>query len=127
MSDKCRACGGQIRGSLMHWLNMCNAVMSQITKRHNGIVRIISDEIRNMRGFDCPPLNENSTIYIRDEAQLPDRSKNLKPDILYIDVDTHSSKRTINVIEITCPYGLLTDTANGRRSTLAVREVALIP
>lgn len=111
----------------MHWLNMCNAVMSQITKRHNGIVRIISDEIRNMRGFDCPPLNENSTIYIRDEAQLPDRSKNLKPDILYIDVDTHSSKRTINVIEITCPYGLLTDTANGRRSTLAVREVALIP
>lgn len=122
VSDKCRACGGQFRGSLMHRLNKCNAAMARITKRHNSIARIISDEIRNMRGFDCPPLNENSTIYIRDHDQLPDRSKNLKPDIWYIDENAQSSKKTINVIEITCPYGMLTDTANGRRSTLVVRE-----
>lgn len=106
----------------MHRLNKCNAAMARITKRHNSIARIISDEIRNMRGFDCPPLNENSTIYIRDHDQLPDRSKNLKPDIWYIDENAHTSKKTINVIEITCPYGMLTDTANGRRSTLIVRE-----
>ena len=121
-SDKCRACGDRFTGSLMHRLNKCNASMVRITARHNAIARVISDGLKDMLGFNCPPLNENSTVFIRDEEILPERSRNMKPDIWFIEEDVHTHKRTINIIEITCPYGMQTDTAQGRRSSLEIRE-----
>ena len=96
--------------------------MVRITARHNAIARVISDGLKDMLGFNCPPLNENSTVFIRDEEILPERSRNMKPDIWFIEEDVHTHKRTINIIEITCPYGMQTDTAQGRRSSLEIRE-----
>ena len=121
-NDKCHACGGHTTGSLMHRLNKCNASMVRITARHNAIARVISDGLRDSLKLNCPPLNENSSIFIRDEDPLPERSRNLKPDIWFITEDPRTHKRTINIIEITCPYGMLTDTARGRKSSLLVRE-----
>ena len=121
-SDKCRACGGYATGSLMHRLNKCQASMVRITARHNAIARVISDGLRNMLQFNCPPLNENSTIFLRDVDPLPEQTRFLKPDIWFIEENAQTHKRTINIIEITCPYGMLTDTAQGRKSSLEVRE-----
>ena len=121
-SDRCKACGGTMLGSLMHHLNKCNASMTSITKRHNEIAHIITDGIRNMLRFDTPPLNENSTVFIPDEPQLPDRSSRFKPDIWFFTTDAHTLKKTVTIIEITCPYAMDTDTPTGRKSSLDIRR-----
>ena len=121
-SDKCRACGANITGSLMHRLNKCNASMTKITRRHNEIAHIISSGLKDMWGVDCPPLNENATIFIPDFEQLPDRSRRLKPDIWFVRENPRTRNKTVNIIEITCPYGMLTDTPDGRKSSLEIRE-----
>ena len=121
-SDKCKACGGTMLGSLMHHLNKCNASMTSITKRHNDIAHIITDGIRNMLGFNTPPLNENSTVFIPDEPQLPDRSSRFKPDIWFFTTDAQTHKKNVTIIEITCPYAMDTDTPSGRKSSLDIRR-----
>jgi len=120
--DKCRACGGHTTGSLMHRLNKCNASMTRITARHNEIARILSNGIRDMWKFNTPPLNENSTVFINDEAPLPERSRNFKPDIWFYKTDERTMKKSFTIIEITCPYGMMTDTDSGRKSSLDVRR-----
>ena len=50
--------------------------------------------------FNCPPLNENSTIFIRDEDPLPERSRNLKTGIWCVTEDARAHKKTVNTIEI---------------------------
>ena len=122
VSDKCKSCGGQLTGSLMHKLNKCLSSMTKITKRHNEIARVISDGLRDMWKFNCPPLNENSTVFVVDEDQLPERSRNFKPDIWFYTTDPLTQKKSFTIIEITCPYGMLSDSDNGRTSTLDQRR-----
>ena len=121
-NDKCKACGNQATGSLMHRLNKCTASMVRITARHNSIAKVICDGLMDMYGYSCPPLNENSNVFLPDADSLPDRSKNLKPDIWYIYEDPRTQKKSMMIIEITCPYGMLTDSPQGRISSLDLRE-----
>ena len=53
---------------------------------------------------------------------LPDRSKNFRPDIWFINEDRISHRKTVNIIEITCPYSMMFDTPSGRKSTLEIRR-----
>lgn len=94
--------------------------MSKITKCHNEISRVITDGIRDMLKFNTPPLNENSSVFIPDEEPLPERSRNFRPDIWFFIVDERTQKKTFTIIEITCPYGMLTDSPSGRDSSLAI-------
>ena len=120
--DKCRACGGHTTGSLMHHLNKCNAAMPRITARHNEIARVIADGIRDMWKFNTPPMNENSHVFINNDSLLPERSRNFKPDIWFYRTNARTSKKSFTIIEITCPYGMMTDTNTGRESSLDVRR-----
>lgn len=88
-------------GSLMHRLNKSNASIVILAARRNAFAHVISNGLINSMRFNCPPLNENSTIFIRDEDPLPERSRNLKPNIWFITEDSRRHKRTVNIIEIT--------------------------
>ena len=122
MSDKCRGCGSNTVGSLMHRLNKCPASLTKITKRHNEIAKVISDGLRDMWKFNTPPMNENSNVFIADEEQLPERSRNFKPDIWFYTTNEITQKKSFTIIEITCPYGMMTDTNAGRESSLDIRR-----
>ncbi|OHT00059.1 hypothetical protein TRFO_33290 [Tritrichomonas foetus] len=120
--SKCLHCGQNLNDSLMHRLNKCTANNNGITLRQDNIAHVIANCIKDTLGpLDAPPIHENCNVSIANYPDLPDRSKHLKPDIWY-------SKLINNVlhvwiVEVTCPYAMLTDTATGRISTLHVRRL----
>lgn len=113
ISEACSRCGEN--ESLMHRLNGCKRSLGRFTERHNHISRIITKAIAS--SFRNVTVVENHTVYINNMPPLPDRSVNLKPDIWFRH-GTDDSQEII-LIEITCPYGMMTDVGTDRVSALA--------
>ena len=100
----------------MHRLNKCIGSLSKINERHNAIVKVVRDGIMEKFGNSAPPIIENSQVFIDGLPDLSEKVKNLKPDIWY--ASPEKDKLRVDIVEITCPYGMISELGNARTSTL---------
>lgn len=112
-SDKCTSCG-QIE-TLNHRLNGCQAKKAAFTPRHNAVVEIIAALVeKHTHGKVI--MNRSRTVKL-DDISLPERSKNLKPDLWYVKPDGE-----LVLIEVTIPYAQQTSKRGQCETTLECRR-----
>ena len=112
---ECRTCGQQ--DSLMHRLNGCPRRKHLFKPRHDSIVGILAETVRKQAGRETRPLHFDSTIKGPEGEDLEDEeTRRLKPDIWFYE------GRTLKVIEVTVPYGQMTERGGERISTLKARR-----
>ena len=114
-TGQCQLCGQQ--ESLMHRLNGCPRKKHLFKPRHDGIVSILAEAVRRHAGRATRALHFDSTVKgPNGEALEDEETRRLKPDIWYYE------GATLKVIEVTVPYGQLTDRNGERVSTLKIRR-----
>lgn len=111
--NKCERCSSTENDSLMHRLNNCPPQYAEYTKRHNCVVTIVSNLIRETRR-PYPILHSSQTITLRNLVLPPSLSR-LKPDLWFLEPELNK----LTVVEVTIPYGSFNEDGV---STLATRR-----
>lgn len=111
--NKCERCSSTENDSLMHRLNNCLPLYAEYTKRHNCVVTIISNLIRETRR-PYPILHSSQTITLRNLVLPPSLSR-LKPDLWFLEPELNK----LTLVEVTIPYGSFSEDGE---STLAIRR-----
>ena len=111
----CQICGQP--DSLMHRLNGCPRKKHLFKPRHDSIVDIVAEAVRRQTGTGTRALHFDCTVKGPEGEDLTDEeTRRLKPDIWFY------QGRTLKVIEVTVPYGQMTERGGERISTLKARR-----
>lgn len=111
----CNLCGR--KETLHHIINGCQKKKHTFTRRHNEVTNVIRKYVSDTKHAI---VHEDKAVRSRDNAPLRGEYATLRPDLYWWDNDT------LNIVETTIPYGMMTKSNGEMESTLSRSRKAKI-